>query len=59
MTKIQEKLKEQNKSVYALAKYLGESPQNTGNFVKRINFKEFKKLKKTSEFLGCKINDLV
>lgn len=57
---IEQKLKELGKSMYELAKDIGESDQRTQYIVKKKDFtKDYLLLKKIAKALNCDINDLL
>ena len=57
---IEKKLKEQGKSMYELARDIGESDQRTQYIVKKKDFtRDYLLLKKIAKSLNCKIEDLL
>jgi transcriptional regulator with XRE-family HTH domain len=57
---IEKRLKELNKSMYELAKDIGESDQRTQYIVKKKNFaKDYILLKRIANALDCDIEDLL
>lgn len=60
MSKIEQKLKEHNKSIYELAKYVGVGWGVIKYAItKRDLSKEYNLLKKTAEFFECEIEEII
>ena len=58
--KLRQLLKEKNKSVYGLAKFLGVTQQNANYLVKNMDLKrDYDRIKKIAQYLDSDIEDVI